>query len=125
MVSATQGRIPTTLKRAGRWQTWSRSRDPLLPLETGGRLPASQRGRIVAHIKFEYFSDYDDSPWSISILGTHKSEGCVAVDKKTTAQSLLVFDHPVSSIVLTDHEYRRRAHEGGSACLASVIASLL
>src|ERR1700735_4537005 len=107
MGSATPGRIPIILRRAGRWRAWICSGDPSLVPKIGGQLSMAKRALIAADFEFQDFRNHDDGLRSISVLGTHESESRIAIDEKTAAYSPLIFDHPVSSTVLTNHEQRR------------------
>jgi hypothetical protein len=71
-----------------------------------------QRARIAAHIEFKTFRNHDNGPRSISVLGTHKSERRITIDKQPAANSVLVLNDPVSSAVLTNHEQRRSQPRG-------------
>ena len=89
------------------------SRDPAQAFGIGGELPARHRGRLARHVELENPGDHHDGLRPMCALGSHVAKRRIAVDEETAANPLEILNHPVSAVVLADHEQRRAPVGGG------------
>src|SRR5580658_5609532 len=96
-----------------------RSGNAALTLMIGRDFLMGPRTRIAAHVEFKNSGNHDGSLRSISVLGTRETERRIAINEKAAVNSLLVLNHPVSPVVLANHEMRWPQPRGrlGLLCL--------